>query len=700
MMKHMAGAIAALLMMLGCLSMTGQDNIHQIDRLELSLRDVRTSSDSVDILFNILDLSVTPDARAQALKRLFAAARNANDTIAQLDAIMYKTNVVRNDTAYLSYMMNILDDMPQTPRVKGIRLFIRLYQINNLIDNDTSESLDGVVSRLMQRYSREEPEDDYEHVEVLYEICTRLERIKGGSLLEKYYEKLCSLVAHMNLPAGAVRYLIYMKAAEVFTLADNPKLAVEIDRRTLSIVDSMATLYRTRGRKLAVINDDSYLLYRRLLLNHKALHPEAVERYYSRICDLMAMSPELKEKFENNYAVTTYYNMAKKNYTMAIECILKGIDQKTNQPYRYYFLRDLLEAATATGRKDLQLKAALELNRILNEKLDAKTQEKYRELQLVYNINALQEDNARLEREQQEASLRFTHIIMIVSGVALLLLLVIVGLLLWQNIKTRRRVAEKAASALRLQEERNKLEKVQDELIKARDNAKSAERIKTDFINSMSHEIKTPLTAISEYSRLIVDCMPEERRKYLEKFANIIDMNTRIVLTLMNDVLDISSLECNTMHLTIEPVQVQPLCTMAIDTVFEGGKSEKPIEVIFNPDHKADKLILTDGQRVAQVLVNLLSNAQKFTEKGKIILDYDVASDGKSVTFTVTDTGQGIPAGKEKEIFERFIQLDHSAGGTGLGLYISALLARLLKGSIEVDKKYRRGARFVFTIPV
>ena len=113
-----------------------------------------------------------------------------------------------------------------------------------------------------------------------------------------------------------------------------------------------------------------------------------------------------------------------------------------------------------------------------------------------------------------------------------------------------------------------------------------------------------------------------------------------------------------------------------------------------------DVNIYTDPHRVEQVLLNLLTNAAKFTEKGTITLSYEFSSDRENLIFTVTDTGIGIPRGKEEIIFTRFEKLNSTTQGNGLGLYISRLLAGLLKGSLRLDPDYRQGARFIFTIPV
>ena len=254
----------------------------------------------------------------------------------------------------------------------------------------------------------------------------------------------------------------------------------------------------------------------------------------------------------------------------------------------------------------------------------------------------------------------------------------------------------------------SKLHKENEELTEARkadaeqlEKVRADDKTKSDFVNNMCHEVQTPLAAISEYTRLIVDCIADAKRPYLDRFANIVDLNARLVQTIVNDVLDMASLEHGNMAIRLEPSSVHNMCLLALDNVFENEESYKPgIKVLFNTAKLPDVSVLTDSQRVVQVLINLLKNAEKFTDSGTITLDYKVEPDAGRIVFSVTDTGIGIPNGQEEAIFNRFRQLDINAGGCGLGLYISRLIATLLNAIVKVDTSYRKGARFLFILPL
>jgi signal transduction histidine kinase len=298
--------------------------------------------------------------------------------------------------------------------------------------------------------------------------------------------------------------------------------------------------------------------------------------------------------------------------------------------------------------------------------------------------------------EKRETALRTGRAI-IYAGVVLLIVLAVFVFLLFRSYRKSSQLATKLnASNSLLVAESNNLKSAQDELIVARDNATTTEKQKSEFIDNFIHEVTTPLNAISEYSQLVIDSLDDTKRKYMKKYCDIVTLNVDLLQTLVNDVLDITAADQSLLTVFRRPYSLATICTVACESIKK--RVHPDVQLIFENADEPDWIVLTDATRVEQVLINLLSNAAKFTETGEIRLRYDVDVNRKRLTFSVTDTGIGVPRGREDEIFKRYVKLSKYSQGLGLGLPVCRLLADLLSGSVTIDKRYRQGARFVFTL--
>lgn len=235
----------------------------------------------------------------------------------------------------------------------------------------------------------------------------------------------------------------------------------------------------------------------------------------------------------------------------------------------------------------------------------------------------------------------------------------------------------------------------ESELIVAKERAEESDRLKSAFLANMSHEIRTPLNAIVGFSNVLVtgECSSEEQKE----FVGVIQTNSDLLLRLIGDILDISRLETGRLKFNFESCDLVALCRNVLATTSYSKK--EGVEYDFYSRYDS-YLLETDIQRLQQILINLLSNANKFTESGKITLEFEVDEAHRMVQFAVSDTGCGIPKEKQEKVFERFEKLDEYAQGTGLGLAICRLTIERLGGRIWVDSKYEGGSRFVFTHPI
>jgi signal transduction histidine kinase len=227
-----------------------------------------------------------------------------------------------------------------------------------------------------------------------------------------------------------------------------------------------------------------------------------------------------------------------------------------------------------------------------------------------------------------------------------------------------------------------------------------ASKHKSQFLANMSHELRTPLNAILGYTELILDKIYGDVPEKIHEVLGRLEKNGRHLLNLINDVLDISKIEAGRITLSLHDYSMQGLVQTTI-TAVESLAAEKNLELKATIPSNLPS-VKGDEQRVAQVFMNLIGNAIKFTEEGEVKVEVAV-SDG-SFLVSVSDTGPGLSEDDQKRIFEEFHQVDTSStrekGGTGLGLSIAKRIVQMHGGKIWVESNLGKGSTFWFTLPV
>ena len=242
-------------------------------------------------------------------------------------------------------------------------------------------------------------------------------------------------------------------------------------------------------------------------------------------------------------------------------------------------------------------------------------------------------------------------------------------------------------------------QKMINELTAANKKAEIANAAKTRFVQNMSHEVRTPLNAIVGFSQLLSlpddSLTPEEK----QEFSNHIMNNTKILIMLLEDILNTTDMDKGEYKITYDEGEVHFMCRAAISS--SEHRLHSGVEMFYEPESEEPFTFRTDPQRVQQILINLLTNACKHTSKGKIVLASSLTAKPGFVTFSVTDTGPGIPPDQAEAIFDRFTKLNSFVQGTGLGLSICREIAGLMGASVYLDTTYTGGgARFVFEVPI
>ncbi len=667
-----------------------------IDSLEIVLSRLTTPDDSVTELFNIYDLAVAPN-KIEYGKQLASTAKRAGRPGVAFDVLRNIANNNQGNEDVLEEVISLVKSYPQSEDRDNTVTFVRIL-LNSAKAKAAATPEERVVhiQELVRESASTPAEDIDDRIVALHALCLHLSELSEGDLLAGYLHRLGELIEDTPGENNALKNVYYVWASMIYTKVGQHALAIQACKNLLDAIDALDRRNLEIGRRYRCYDANRYIVYTRMLENYDALDPAEEEFYYNEALRLAKSAPRAAATYATAPLPSIYHYFYQKDYRKAFELISACKDSPYLDSRRLQIMKMYIGAATAIGNQQALLEAYPLYAKMLEEELDTRQKERYRELQVLYDVNEIKLENLRLkEKEQLTRKQMWRTVTIICAGVMALLAAFIFFLIRINRRKAlmanRLKVANKKlrAESRELMETRGKLEE-------ARDKARRADDLKTDFINNMSHEVKVPLQAMAEYSQMILENVGDEHKKYLATFADRLVLNCDIVNTIVNDVLQLAEIHNSTLQVKKKPHSLLPICEASADAI--RGKLRPGVKLAVTAP-KGDHIILTDRHRLIQILANLLSNAAKFTEKGEITLDLDTTQDGRQIVISVTDTGVGIDPRNSESIFERFTKLDNSMPGAGIGLTIARMLAQLLGGALILDTAYTDGARFILTLP-
>lgn len=576
----------------------------------------------------------------------------------------------------------------------------RLTLLQPLVDYDltfsTSVTADSVILWEKQLSPELEKQKRYDVLFPLKMMAVRALISEGNiSLAINKANSMYIKAKAINCPFGIA--LALRALGNTYLSSATPQAAIESYEESISIMQKIS-------------NNDSYLkttLFQMILIKLKNKQMSDTEEDIEQLEYLCTKEPDLPSDFYLSCSYAYYY-IQTNNLTKALEYLKQMELLCEKYPYPYYhglinymyaayyieskeyakalnqydnllsitkdkgvskqveLLRERVKVLVLMGRNQEACNVYEQINH-RKDSLDAKNYlRQINELHTLYQI-----DKNELEYINKQKTLYYW------SSTIILIIVLLIIVAIWYIKRSNKRLIHS-----------------QLELEKAKKQAENSIRTKSLFLSNMSHEIRTPLNALSGFSAILTEGSIDNETK--QQCNDIIQQNSELLLKLINDVIDLSSLEIGKMTFKFNECDIVVLCKNVIDMVQKIKQTNA--DVRFSTTLSSLKL-QTDKARLQQVLINLLINATKFTSQGTITLELEKQSEDTAL-FSVSDTGCGISKEHQKKIFDRFEKLDENAQGTGLGLSICQLIIAQLGGEIWIDPNYSEGARFFFTHPI
>lgn len=459
--------------------------------------------------------------------------------------------------------------------------------------------------------------------------------------------------------------------SDLYTATEDKKAADEINKM-IELNREWNSLNTSFERKFLDESDYYMKQYSLIIFLGDLIDKKETQKYYEKYIGIARK----KNKMKSTYETRARYYKTIGDYQASITYIDSTILTKQYEPEvliplytvkagLYYKMKDYKNAY-------LTLK---EGNRLQTKNKSTKREQQMAEMQTRFDVS-------KLELEKMSLAYKNKQIALIASCILL------IGLIAW-SIYQRYMVK-------RLKKMHRKLMVANEEVKRQSEKATESEKMKTAFLNSICHEIRTPLNSIAGFSELITDDSLDTATRV--EFKELILNNSTALLSMVNNILELSELVSSYEPLPVEPTDVYGLCVEEMEILKDR---------ILNPDilciTEADKkeiIISTNAFYLSRVIGNLLGNAAKFTEKGTITLTCRIDEEQGVLIISITDTGIGIPTDKQEWVFERFTKVDDFKPGTGLGLYICRIIIQRLSGSISIDSCYTKGCKVSVCLPI
>lgn len=666
-MRHLLTAIFILISSTALAS-----NLTQAaDSLLGVLKNTQSPELRIQIYRNLADIYTESNEARTYLLKMYQEASTIDDRKSMLNALddilIAGINDYNKDT--VAKYTELFEKIATKEELKCLLPFYRMRTFDSrCYSGERDEAVKEEISS--QNSKIKAKEDIYNQVASAYNMGTSFYMSDQFTKAIPYLDKAMQLAESLPEKDKYIyKKFITWRVCFTYAQAGKSKEAVKIMEQLINMVEYK---YKTDYQKQRPFyNIDLYLLqyYSFMISSLPVLTLEQEKSYWRRIQEIGKSLTNDLDKYNYYLCANNYYsnNRTERDFLKAIaanDSLIKfaTILAPQNLPGLYN-----INSMTYEAIKDYQnalkyLKISHQIQDSLNTEA---THKQLNELQVKYDMNALNNEKTMLEIKNKKTMLTSLSILLII-------VVAICTYLYFSWKKEKRMKMELKALHLKAQE---------------------SEKMKQSFINSICHEIRTPLNAIVGFSDLIMnEEIDAEMRK---EFPPEIQKNTVLLTSLINSMLEVANLDVSEEKLPCKPIDIKNICVHEMKQLKKKEGIEYKLEIT-----EESMIIPSNAQYLTQVIEHLLSNANKFTEKGQITLGYRVNQSKEEISIYVSDTGCGIPQEKHEEVFNRFSKLDTFMPGNGLGLYLCRLITKRLAGEIKIDPAYKEGTRMIVTLPI
>ena len=632
-------------------------------QLRARLASATSPRDSIRMLYDILDVLPLKEQPRVAMS-IDSIAERIGDNATRLDLARIMAAIYIEDSDLARVEARVLK-IPESKEQKETMLFVKLKRLSASNRHKSEEERQKEIIRILSEDVDKKGKTPADQLLDLFSLVEYLRNDASGDMLKEYLDRLSVLASSPYFKINTISLYVQSEAARIYSDADDADKAVAADHKVLQNIAGLEKSYADRGRHYRNYNVSKLHSYMRLLRNYEALRPGEVAEINAKVMDMAARNIDVSNELQQRPDYKAYYAVATGDYPTAIPLLRQMLAENRPLAVRKQLLEALVKASEAAGDDKTKIEALTEYTAILEQLNKLKAAERYRELQIRYDVQDLKNRNSQLELENRNDEILSARRIMtfVIVAFALMFLILIISLYHWGRFKKNSSTMGEV------------VDNMHGQRIKLKD-----EMFDLDTSDPLAFE-----------ERMEPETWSKRLRRRGARWDNISLFMTRSII---NDLLYISCIGHNSMSRHIE---VTPLGKLLRETEAAATAGNAPHSNIVVEYPAEDISIVTDRECLAALIENIFDLAISYSPERTVEISLRPAE--QYVDFVITTVGAKTAGPDDPQLFDDFSLAKQLLRRNGAGLFICRMISMLLQCRFIPDTTYAGGCRYVFRTP-